>query len=401
MLRLTPKIALPQNQGGLVADLVFPFLDLFQLLQRQGMKLSPEQYDLLRQALSQGFGLENWESQNRTDNYWEDLRQMCRVLWVKPNRHYDAQVFDRVFHQYVSQKRQQIQAQQPIQVEPTPTPTELKPLEPTRQLPNIPPRKMPASQPRAEAAKVPVAVRTGLAGLPEVDQTGLSLTPSQMPLPQRTVLDSWQLLRRPLREGLRDELDLDATIQCIMREGYFSDVVMRPLKSKRVELILLVDDGNVMLPFRPALQPLVNAIATRQITPATLYRFTTYPDEYLYDWQQPTQAIALDQVLAKMHPRRTIVLIWGDAGATQPNPLEDHRKGLLTFLTRLSPCVRSLIWLNPLPSHRWAGTLAAEVARWLDGRMTDLSVPEVLALTKRPVTDDRLFLRQPLQGGAG
>jgi uncharacterized protein with von Willebrand factor type A (vWA) domain len=223
-----------------------------------------------------------------------------------------------------------------------------------------------------------------------------SLTPNQMPLPQRTVLDSWQLLRRPLREGIRDELDLDATIRRITREGYFSDLVMRPVKSKRVELIVLVDDGNVMLPFRPALQPLVNAVETQQITPATLYRFTTYPDEYLYDWKQPTQAIALDQVLAKMHPRRTIVLIWGDAGATQTNPLDEHCKGLMTFLTRLSPCVRSLIWLNPLPPHRWVGTLAAEVAYWLDGRMTYLDVADVLTLAKRPATDDRLFLRVPI-----
>lgn len=378
-----------------MADLVFPFLDLFQMLQQAGMKLSPEQYDLFRQALSQGFGLENW-GQNRDGKYWDDLRQVCRVLWVKPNRNYDAQLFDHVFDQYVSQKRRQIQAKQPVEVKPTPTYEETRHLEPTRQWPKVPPRKMPITQPRAEEAKVPVAVKTGLAGLPEVDEKGLSLTPSQMPLPQRTILDTWQLLRRPLREGVRNELDLEATIKCITRAGYFSDVVMRPVKSKRVELIVLVDDGNVMLPFRPALQPLVNAIETQKITPATLYRFTTYPDEYLYGWKQPTQAIALDQVLAKMHPRRTIVLIWGDAGATQTNPLEDHRKGLLTFLTRLSPCVRSLIWLNPLPPHRWTGTLAQEVACWLDGRMTHLSVPDVLNLAKRPVTDDRLFLRTPI-----
>jgi len=380
-----------------MSDLVFPFLDLFQALQQAGMKLSAEQYDLLRQSLCQGFGLENWDSQNKEGKYWDDLRQVCRVLWVKPSRNYDVQVFDQVFNRYVNQKRQGIQAQQRAEVTPTAKPP--KPLEPTRQWPKVPLRKMAASQPSVEEAKVPVAVKTGLAGLPEVDDTGLSLTPSQMPLPQRSLLDSWQLLRRPLREGTRNELDMDATIRRITQEGYFSDVVMRPIKSKRVELIVLVDDGNVMLPFRPALQPLINAIETQQITPATVYRFTTYPDEYLYDWQQPTQAIPFDQVLSRMHVRRTIVLIWGDAGATQPNPSEDHRTGLMTFLTRLSPCVRSLIWLNPLPPHRWVGTLAEEVAYWLDGRMTYLSAPQVLALAKRPATDDRLFLRAPILGG--
>jgi hypothetical protein len=216
-----------------------------------------------------------------------------------------------------------------------------------------------------------------------------------MPLPQQIILDSWQLLRRPLREGIRTELDLPATIRCISQVGYFSDVVMRPVKNKRAELIVLVNDGNVMLPYQPALQPLVDALETQQITPATLYRFTTYPDEYFYDWRLPSQAIPLDQVLARMHSRRTIVLVWSDAGATQANSADDHRKGLMAFLNRLCPCVRSLIWLNPLPPHRWTGTLAAEVAYWLDGRMTHLSVPQVLALAKQPVSDDRLFLRSP------
>ena len=368
----------------------FPFLDLFKGLQQAGMQLSPEQYNLLRQALGQGFGLANWNGDN-----WDDLRQVCRVLWVKPSRNYDGQVFDQVFDRYVIKKRREIQALQCPQAPATP-PSPAPPIS-TRQWPKVPPHKMPASTPAAAETKTPIAVKTGLAGLPEVDDRGLSLTPSQMPLPQRSILDSWQLLRRPLREGNRYEIDLAATIQRITQAGYFSDVVMRPVKNKRVELLVLVDDSNVMLPFQPALQPLVKAIETQKITPATLYRFTTYPDNYLYDWQRPSQAVPLDQVLSRMHPRRTVVLIFGDAGATQTNPLEEHRKGLMRFLTRLSPCVRSLIWLNPLPSHRWRGTLADEVAYWLDGRMTYLSGPQVLALAKRPVMDDRLFLRAKVQ----
>lgn len=364
----------------------FPFLDLFQQLQQAGMQLSPEQYDLLRQALGEGLGLANWDGHN-----WDDLGQVCRVLWVKPSRNYDGQVFDRVFNQYVSQKRQEIQAlQRPKRDSTASLPSASVP---TRRWPQVPPRKMPTSTPAPAAAQTPIAVKTGLAGLPEVDERGLSLTPSQMPLPQRAILDSWQLLRRPQRAGMRSELDLEATIRRITQAGYFSDVVMRPVKSKRVELLVLVDDSNVMLPFRPALQPLVRAIEAQQITPATLYRFTTYPDDYLYNWRQPSQAQPLDQLLSRMHPRRTIVLIWSEAGATQTNPLDDHRQGLMTFLTRLSPCVRSLIWLNPLPSHRWTGTLAAEVAQWLDGNMTHLDVSQLLALAKLPATDDRLCLR--------
>lgn len=372
-----------------MSSLDFPFLDLFQQLQQAGMQLSPEQYDLLRQALGQGFGIATPEGS------WEDLRQVCRVLWVKPSRNYDEQVFERVFERYVSDKRKQIRDLQRPQLPIKPLRSE--PASPTRRWPQVPPAKMPASPPAAASeAKTPVAVKTGLAGLPEVNTDGMVLTPRQMPLSQRAILDSWQCLRKPLREGDRTELDLPETIRRITQAGYFSDVAMRPMKRKRVEMQVLVDDSNAMLPFRPALQPLVRAIETQRIAPATLYRFTTYPDDYLYDWERPSQAVPLDRVLARMHPRRTVVLVFSEAGATRLSVSAEQRSGLMTFLTRLAPCTRSLVWLNPLPTYRWQGTLAAEVASWLDGRMIYLSGPQLLALAKQPVKDERRLRIQTL-----
>ena len=317
------------------------------------------------------------------------------MLWVKPSRNYDEQVFERVFERYVSDKRKQIRDLQRPQLPIKPLRSE--PASPTRRWPQVPPAKMPASPPAAASeAKTPVAVKTGLAGLPEVNTDGMVLTPRQMPLSQRAILDSWQCLRKPLREGDRTELDLPETIRRITQAGYFSDVAMRPMKRKRVEMQVLVDDSNAMLPFRPALQPLVRAIETQRIAPATLYRFTTYPDDYLYDWERPSQAVPLDRVLARMHPRRTVVLVFSEAGATRLSVSAEQRSGLMTFLTRLAPCTRSLVWLNPLPTYRWQGTLAAEVASWLDGRMIYLSGPQLLALAKQPVKDERRLRIQTL-----
>ena len=361
-----------------------PFLDLFQRLQAAGMSLSPEQYNLLRQALGQGFGLENWQ------HNWADLRDICRVLWVKPSPNYDAAIFERIFSEYVQQKQREIRAlnQQEVVL-----PARPQPRPPERQRPKVPRRRMPVSQPDAPQMEAPVAVKTGAAGLPEVDETGLHLTPTELPLSPRAVSDCWQFLRRPMHHGLEYELDLDATIASITQQGYFSDVVMRPVLKKRAELLVLVDDSNVMLPFAPALQPLVKAIAARQITPAQIYRFTAYPDDYLYDWKQPSRAILLSSVLARLHPRRTIVMLWSEAGATTRPINAEHRQGLLQFLARLSPCVRDLIWLNPLPTERWVGTLAQELARRLDGRMIHLDAAQLLYVAKQPASTDRFVLR--------
>lgn len=361
-----------------------PFLDLFEQLRDKGMTLSPEQYDLLRQALGQGFGLENW------DRDWSDLRDICRILWVKPSPNYDRDIFECTFSDYVQQKQREIRALQP---QPVVSPPSSQPARSERRLPQIPPRRMPISQPEPPQIEAPVAVRTDGFDLPDVDETGLHLTPTQLPITARIVLDSWRFLRRPLRESLDYELDLDATIACITQQGFFSDVVLRPVLSKKAELLLLVDDSNVMLPFSPALQPFIRAIQERQVTPAQIYRFTTYPDDYLYDWQQPTQAIALTSVLSRMHPRRSIGLIWSAAGATSLTIDATHRAGLLQFVARLSPCLRDLIWLNPLPADRWSGSLAEELARRLDGRMIHLDAAQLLDLAKQPASIDRFHLR--------
>jgi hypothetical protein len=236
-------------------------------------------------------------------------------------------------------------------------------------------------------------VKTTPESLPNVDETGLHLTPQQLPLTRRSVIDIWQFLRRPKREGREVELDLDATIDGINQAGFFSDVVMRPVLSKKTDLVLLIDDSNAMRPFYPAIAPLVTAIQHRQITPATLYRFTTYPDHYLYDWQRPSRAIPLAAVLSRMHPRRTVVMVWSTAGATSFTIHAEHQTGILNFLTRLSPCLRDLIWLNPLPSQRWQGTLAADLALRLDGRMIHIDASHLLAFAKQPTPADRFHLR--------
>jgi uncharacterized protein len=81
-----------EHREDLTPDLsaFVPMLDLFVRARQAGMHLTIEQYDLLRQALATGAGLADWD----------DLRDVCRMLWVKPSLNYDAEVFDQVFDDY-------------------------------------------------------------------------------------------------------------------------------------------------------------------------------------------------------------------------------------------------------------------------------------------------------------
>lgn len=344
-------------------------LDLFQELRKARMALTLEQYDLLRQAVAQGYGLGGWQ----------DLKRVCRLLWVKPCDNYDGSIFDRAFDNYI-QKRQNKISVEPKKTEPQPTKetssTEEKtpPPEPPSNLPQIPPRKWksPSTQEQGKD-KVPVAVKTEPPptrfNYPGKGEKKYHTTPEDFPIQLQDIQRTWRSLKKPVKLSSQYELDLEATIEQIEREGIFTDVVMRPLKSRRTEMLLLIDDSLAMIPFFPALEPLLQAIKENRIYPAQIYRFTSYPDEYLYNWDRPATAEPLINLLPKMHCSRTIAVIISDAGAATHTFREERIEGISNFLLRLSPNIRQLIWLNPLPAVRWEQTSAWIVNMKLNGKM--------------------------------
>ncbi|MDF5719782.1 MAG: hypothetical protein PUP91_04685 [Rhizonema sp. PD37] len=373
-------------------------LNLFQKLRDAGMALTLEQYDLLRQAVTQGYGLGGWQ----------DLRRVCRLLWVKPCANYDASIFDRTFDDYI----QHHHAKMPVKPDQTPlenTPSSTKtpqnlPLssdseatktpqnlsissgatQPPQNLPQIPPRgrEVPSTQTTGEV-QVPVAIQTSSTSSSfENTKNNFHFSPTDFPIQLQDVQTAWRLLRRAVRVDWNYELDIDATLYQIEREGIFTDVVMRPVRIRQAELLLLIDDSPAMIPFFPVLQPFIQAIEEARITPAWIYRFTSYPDEYLYDWHHPTKAESLTNILLRLHCNRTIVLILSDAGAATTTYSRKRIEGISKFFTVLSPCIRQLIWLNPLPQERWQQTSARTIDAVLNGKMLTYEPVSLLSATR-------------------
>jgi uncharacterized protein len=350
-----------------MADL--PFFDLFLHLKAAGMALAPEQYDLLQRSLEQGYGIKGWE----------DLRRICRLLWVKPCPSLERDLFDVAFDRYVQKLRTEWQSE----LEPPETRSDLPVLD-SPVLPLVPPRRMPDA--RSSPAQAPVALKTAPPALGRTQANPrFHLVPTQQPVSLEMIRGSWQIMRQGLREGTDYELDLDGTVAQINRDGFFSDVVMRPCLSQRAELIVLVDENAAMTPYQPAIQPLIKAIAERRISPAKLYRFISFPDEVLYDWQKPTQALPLLPILSRLHRSRTVVIIVSDAGAATATYSPERIAGVVRFLEQISPCVRRLLWLNPLPSERWRSTSAQAIAQVLDGRMISLDADSLQRMARTPL----------------
>jgi uncharacterized protein len=356
---------------SLMSNLRPLLLDLFYHLRDDAqMPLTIDQFESLCQAVARGYGVEDWDQ----------LRRVCRLLWVKPHESYAEERFVASFERYRERCEEAIRSAFSAAPITPPSPVIFR----SGVLPQLPPRIIKGSdkgidqsidqsreigadrpQPQQAVTAVQVAPAT-TAG------AGSQFVLRQLPIGPRSVQTTWQRLRSLAAVGPTSEVDCDRTVAQMLRTGLLSEVVLRSDRARRGDLLLLVDDDGPMLPFRPAVQPLLDAVLARRMRPAVVYRFTTYPVDYFYQWQRPTEAVAVSTVLSRLHRQRTMVMIVSDAGAASLsyNPARLQRTG--QFLARLLPCVRDVLWLNPLPRERWAGTSAATLAKALNGRMVAL-----------------------------
>lgn len=334
-------------------------LDLFEAVRQQELVLTFQQYELLRKAVDLGFGLGGWD----------DLKGICQILWVKPNPPDSLAKFESGFASF--QRANEAELRPPLIPE---RPPALPAPQLPPQLPKIPPRLMPEPAAQSEH-KVPVAAKTF--EMPPQSargqKGGFTLSPAQLPLKLEDIIAAWRSLRPLVRHGTAMEFDFAQTLKRFEKDGFcWADIALRPVVARKAELLLLIDDNSLMVPYRLALAPILQAIATRRISRARIYRFTRYPTELLYGWEKPSQAIPLDRVLSQCHRDYTFAFIWSDAGAANRSYQQDRIDNTWSFLNKLLPQVRQFVWLNPLPPARWQQSSAQAIAVALKGAMVTL-----------------------------
>jgi uncharacterized protein len=332
-----------------VLDLDPLLLDLFAEMRSKDMCLTLDDYGLLRQSLAKSFGLGGWD----------DLREVCECLWVKPSYHYSQENFNRAFDCF--QRRYEGQLTDLIESEPAEE-------DARGRLPKIPPRltptleSSPLTQQTIKAIKVgSPSVRAGRKKAKRIYET------TRYPVNLREVQTLWRMMRQWIRFGYDLELDLDGTIAKIQTEGWWSDVVFRPISIHKMELVILVDDSTAMRPFQWALQPFISAAECGSVSPIRLYRFSKHPQDNLYLFGNRRQAVPFSEMLTHCHHDRTILLIWSEAGAALNQMDWSYINGVEGFLLSVAPCIRQVFWLNPLPKERWTDNSA----EWIQGLVND------------------------------
>ncbi|NER33664.1 MAG: hypothetical protein F6J93_06340 [Oscillatoria sp. SIO1A7] len=184
------------------------------------------------------------------------------------------------------------------------------------------------------------------------------------PVTRRQMKQSWRYLRRPVRQGPPVELDLEATIEEIGRQGCFLKPVLVPRRSNQSDLLLLVDRDGSMVPFHSLSNRLIQTACDRgRFGQPRIYYFHNCPGKYLYRDPYHLEAELVSSVVISLRSKRAGVLIFSDAGAARGVLNRRRVEQTAAFLQQLGQQIRYVAWLNPMPSSSWPGTSAAEIAR--------------------------------------
>jgi hypothetical protein len=175
----------------------------------------------------------------------------------------------------------------------------------------------------------------------------------------------WRYLRRPMREGVPIELDVEATVAKMGREGILLAPVLMPPRSNRTDLVLMIDQEGSMVPFHELSRQLVEtAERGGRLRQTHVFYFHDYPDEYLYHHPAMLNAQPISEVLDEIG-ERAVVLVVSDGGAARGNFDQERVESTKVWIEQLQQSVRYSAWLNPMPNEYWRHTTAEEIARLL------------------------------------
>ncbi|MDF5725782.1 MAG: hypothetical protein PUP91_36110 [Rhizonema sp. PD37] len=322
-----------------------PLLEIFNSLRhRHGLPLGVDDYLVVLRSLQAGFCISNYQ----------EIEQLCCLVWAKTEE--ENRLIQRLFKQMWGHVQQATTSKsgnatksashlsQPDNISASSTETSLSlTLEPVQAV---------------------QAVRTSRL-YRELKRPRYSLLTEYFPVTRREMKQIWRSLRRPMREGVPIELDVEATVVKMGREGFLLEPVLMPPRTNRTDLVLLIDQEGSMVPFHGLSRQLVEtAQRGGRLRETRIFYFHDYPDEYLYCHPAFLDAQPIPEVLEEIG-ERTAVLIVSDAGAARGNFDQERVDSTKVWIEQLQQSVRYFAWLNPMPSECWRQTTAGEIARFV------------------------------------
>jgi uncharacterized protein len=197
----------------------------------------------------------------------------------------------------------------------------------------------------------------------------------------RNIKVALRRLRRFAREGLADELDLDATIQGTAKQGWL-DIHMRPERHNAVKVLLFLDVGGSMDPHIKLVEELFSA-ASAEFKNLEFFYFHNclYEGVWKDNRRRYSERTPTWDALHKYGHDYKVIFV-GDAAMS---PYEvSHVGGSVehmneeagaTWLQRVTHIYPATVWLNPVPESRWEYSSSTILIRQLmNGSMYPLTL---------------------------
>jgi uncharacterized protein with von Willebrand factor type A (vWA) domain len=197
----------------------------------------------------------------------------------------------------------------------------------------------------------------------------------------RNIKVALRRLRRWVREGAAEELDMDGTIRGTAERGYL-DIRLRPERRNKVSVLLFLDIGGSMDSYIKVCEELFSA-ARSEFKTLEFYYFHNclYEAVWKDNRRRLTEKIPTWDLLHKF-PKDYKVIFVGDANMspyeiTYPGGSVEHwnEEAGAVWVDRVAKTWEHMVWLNPTPERQWNYTQSIGVMRELvDNRMFPLTL---------------------------
>jgi len=197
----------------------------------------------------------------------------------------------------------------------------------------------------------------------------------------RNIKVALRRLRKWVRDGGDDELDMDGTIQGTAEKGYL-DIQLRPERRNKISVLIFFDIGGSMDSHIKICEELFSAARTEfKNMEFYYYHNCLYETVWKDNRRRHAEKIPTWDVLRKF-PKDYKVIFVGDATMspyeiTYPGGSVEHwnEEAGAIWMDRVSQIFESVVWLNPTAERHWDYTPSIEVMRQLVGdRMFPLTL---------------------------
>jgi uncharacterized protein with von Willebrand factor type A (vWA) domain len=178
------------------------------------------------------------------------------------------------------------------------------------------------------------------------------------------MIKGWQFLRLKEKNNRPENIDIEATIEQIAKDGMFIEPqYLHGFQNRLDTLIIFADYRGSMTPFHELTNRLIQTARSEGGHPrAPVFYFQNYPIGYVYRQPNLTMPVKLKEALVTANRNFTLAIVISDAGAargnTDKNRVDSRIQITCDFLDDLSSYCAHTIWLNPMPTHRWKDTAA-------------------------------------------